>query len=530
MDNLVAEASDVMSPSLDFGLPKTAQYVTDRRHVNYFPSGSNIYTSATGNKNIRFYVTGEDGTYLDLSSIRLFANLQNEGDTDAQFLRPLSGLHAFFNRYRCTVGGQLVQDIDQYNRHCELYNSFKSVEARHMDDIESSANPRWGDDWRHKYANGLDQFVRVNNANDGVTRTEAELPTGGDAKDYTDHNKWGKISNRYTRHSVSGIRKGEYFRLGHQFKCGFLESNYYLPVRYAPLEIEITIVSDAEEPVIKGVNSASATTIGGDRGGAYFTEGDTTTKWQLNNIILRAEVVTLDSAVNNNITSHLLQGGSLKIVYPMYHTLTQSFNANGTKINMNVVKSASKLNGAFITLYRTQRGDKLVAGKEDGYYIPDNYVHKRFNYFYNPMIISRFNDRGYGATGDDRGFGFADKNYNISWQVQIASKKYPEFESQSLSEHMYFLRRMLNYMNPDQDACSITYEQYATNKFIIGITFEKMNEQNLTGINTKMGFLATVKLKPFKPLSENELIQEIFFHAISENVAEIRSDGTIVYD
>ena len=65
MDNLVAEASDVMSPALDFGLPKTAQYVTDRRHVNYFPSGSNIYTSATGNKNIRFYVTGEDGTYLD---------------------------------------------------------------------------------------------------------------------------------------------------------------------------------------------------------------------------------------------------------------------------------------------------------------------------------------------------------------------------------------------------------------------------------------------------------------------------------
>ena len=30
MDNLVAEASDVMSPALDFGLPKTAQYVTDQ--------------------------------------------------------------------------------------------------------------------------------------------------------------------------------------------------------------------------------------------------------------------------------------------------------------------------------------------------------------------------------------------------------------------------------------------------------------------------------------------------------------------
>ena len=211
--------------------------------------------------------------------------------------------------------------------------------------------------------------------------------------------------------------------MGHQFKDGFLESGYYLPVRYAPLEIEITIVSDAEGPVIKGVNSASATTIGGDRGGAYFNEGDTTTKWQLNNIILRAEVVSLDSAVNNNITSHLLQGGSLKIVYPMYHTLTQTFNASGTEINMNVVKSASKLNGCFITFYRTQRGNHLTNGKEDGYYLPDNYVNKRRNYCYNPMMNSRFNDRGVDATGADAGYGFADKDYNISWQLQIANKK-----------------------------------------------------------------------------------------------------------
>ena len=146
------------------------------------------------------------------------------------------------------------------------------------------------------------------------------------------------------------------------------------------------------------------------------------------------------------------------------------------------------------------------------------------------MINSRFNDRGVNATGDDRGFGFADKIYNISWQVQIANRKYPEFESQSLAEHMYFLRRMLNYINPDQDACSITYEQYATNKFIIGITFEKMNSEHLTGVNTKMGSLMTAKIKPYKPLSENEVIQEIFVHLISENIAEIRSDGTVVYD
>ena len=109
MDNIVAEASDQMSPALDFGLPKTVQYVIDRRHVNYFPSGSNISKSESGNLNIRLYITGEDGTFLDLSSIRLFANLRNEETTESHFLRPISGLHGFFARYRCTVGGQLVQ-------------------------------------------------------------------------------------------------------------------------------------------------------------------------------------------------------------------------------------------------------------------------------------------------------------------------------------------------------------------------------------------------------------------------------------
>ena len=122
MDNIVAESNDTMINSLNFGLPETSQYITDRRFVNYFPSGSNVYSPNAGNKNIRFYLSGDDNTYLDLSSIRVFATLQNNEPAGARqkFLRPLAGLHGFFNRYRATVGGQLVQDIIEYNRHCEL--------------------------------------------------------------------------------------------------------------------------------------------------------------------------------------------------------------------------------------------------------------------------------------------------------------------------------------------------------------------------------------------------------------------------
>ena len=125
MDNIIAESETTMINSLHFGLPETAQYITDRRHVNYFPSGSNVYNPNAGNNNIRFHISGEDNAYIDLSSIRLFANLQNTDGTRSHFLRPLGNLSSFFSRYRCTVGGQQVQDIIEYNRHCELYSSFK---------------------------------------------------------------------------------------------------------------------------------------------------------------------------------------------------------------------------------------------------------------------------------------------------------------------------------------------------------------------------------------------------------------------
>ena len=71
-------------------------------------------------------------------------------------------------------------------------------------------------------------------------------------------------------------------------------------------------------------------------------------------------------------------------------------------------------------------------------YVSDNYIYKRWNYFYNPMINARLNDHGTGATGANRAFGFANKNLNISRQVQVHNKQYLEFESQGLSDYWYF--------------------------------------------------------------------------------------------
>ena len=331
------------------------------------------------------------------------------------------------------------------------------------------------------------------------------------------------------RHSLSGIpgNKGK-MRLGHKPVCGLLESNYYLPLRFAPLELEFTIVSDGNEPIVvpQGDEQTNPNTET-DKQGYYFQAGNTSTKWELNNIIIRAEVITLDNTVDNNITKHLLEGQSLKLIVPQYHTLTQNFNVGGGEISMNIVKSASKLSTAFITLYRQKQ-----TGTRYGYFRPSNYLHKRYNYLYNPMINSEINDGFDIATNTAiEGKGFQDYSRNVSYQLQISNKKYPEFECQSLSEAFYYLRRTLHYMNGDQNSLNISYKQYREDKFIIGVSFEKMQDTSFTGTNTKMGSLIVFKIKATEGvLAEAEQIQEVFIHMISESVLELTESGAIVYD
>ena len=145
------------------------------------------------------------------------------------------------------------------------------------------------------------------------------------------------------------------------------------------------------------------------------------------------------------------------------------------------------------------------------------------------MINSEINDGYDGALVE--GKGFQDYSRNLSWQLQVANKKYPEFECQSLSEAFYYLRRTLHYMNGDQNSLNISYKQYREDKFIIGVSFEKMQDTSFTGTNTKMGSLITFKIKATEGvLAEAEQIQEVFIHMISESVLELTESGAIVYD
>ena len=103
---------DILIDNLSFKLNKGSSYIIDRRSVSFWPTGSNIYKSNSGNRVLNFSLNGEDNTWLDPQSVRIFFTLQNEnpGDYDNK-LRPVSPPYCFFRRMRIIAGNQVVEDF-----------------------------------------------------------------------------------------------------------------------------------------------------------------------------------------------------------------------------------------------------------------------------------------------------------------------------------------------------------------------------------------------------------------------------------
>ena len=118
----------------------------------------------------------------------------------AQKLYVLGGPHCFFRRMRILAAGQLVEDIDNYNRIHEMMSTLTSSDSR-----QNQATEAFGYHWdtgAGAYSNG-----------NGITGATA---------------------------------------LTVLFKplSGLLNQNKMLPIRYAPITIELELVDSAFDPIV----------------------------------------------------------------------------------------------------------------------------------------------------------------------------------------------------------------------------------------------------------------------------------------
>ena len=114
LDAIVSTLDESVVPGLGYSLStqQTASYVRERHFSTFYPSGSNVYSVASGQRVLRFLISDGSKSYLDLNTIRLCFDITNTNTTSGKNLL-LSGEHAacLFSRLTVRIAGVDVEDL-----------------------------------------------------------------------------------------------------------------------------------------------------------------------------------------------------------------------------------------------------------------------------------------------------------------------------------------------------------------------------------------------------------------------------------
>ena len=124
---------DYLIDGLSFKLNPGASYVTNRKSVTWWVSGSQSYSS--GQSRVILLQINGDG-WLGPSTVRLIYSLRNNATGTTAKLRTISGPWSFFKRVRVMYGGANVEDIDNYARTHQMMSIVTSQQNRSDDSVE----------------------------------------------------------------------------------------------------------------------------------------------------------------------------------------------------------------------------------------------------------------------------------------------------------------------------------------------------------------------------------------------------------
>ena len=449
---------DYLIDSLSFKLPPGSSYVVDRKKSTFWAIGSNIYTPTSGTKVMKFQLSGEQGTWLDPGSARLNFTVANTDATAGHRLRPLGGAHLFIRRLRVLVANTLVEDIMYYGRNHEMMETLFSEGARTNIDTEQFG------------------FRNIQNVH------------------------FEKVSTANTRYIDAGKSKTVSMRL----LSGLLgvSNKKYLPLKTAPITIEVEIVSDAKEPLISESDATGDTTA--------LTTDNTSTGWALQDCQIKCDTVLLDSGLNNSYVQHLIEGKALPLEFETY--IAQENTILGNKVAVQVSRAVTRLNRMFITFYKSS------LGTTDGFYANEG---KQGVCFYHPMAT---------GTNHDQNLTVYNPEKELEFQVQLGGKLYPEYPVRSVAECFCVLKETLNLPEKYQHSLALKFDEYIRNKFIYAVDFEKVPDADWTGTNTKAGQILIVKVNALGTAITGDIASSMFTTMVNQVVLEIRNVGVTLYD
>ena len=226
------------------------------------------------------------------------------------------------------AGGQLVEDIDYYNRVHEMMEILSASDSRNNEDVEGFGY-RW------------DEFAPI-----------------CDAADF--------------KGIVSGDRQTVLFKP----LCGLLNQSKYLPLTYLQsLSLELELVDSATDPVIKSAGATAVTTataptltVGATAGtfGAVanpFIDGNNSVLWHIENVQVTCDVVSLDAGLQNSYDQIVLSSKDIPIHYNTFVSQFQTITGQEAPF-ANVSRVATRLKSVFVSLDKDRAGVRNGPGRK----------------------------------------------------------------------------------------------------------------------------------------------------------------------
>jgi hypothetical protein len=382
METQIQSVEDSLIDGLSFRLPNSANFIQDRRSVTFFPSGGDGYTPR-GVKMIKFHIAGTD--WIDPSTVRVQFKLNN---LSAQApLTPLNPLPAnFFRRLRIIAGGQVIEDIDYYNR---IYNLVHTL---------------------------LPSERRQNDYNEGFG-----MPLGPAAHESGLH----VASLRPPEAIVANGNRVVMFPL----MCGLFNQTKFLPIRYLQgLQIELEVVNQYEDACI------FTTALGQQQLGAASSR-----EWSITEPVIKCDVITLDNQLDNEYTDHLMQGKTLPINFSSFVHQVQAMHRTPEQI-ISMTRSFTRLKTVFLTFFKNNVVTNPLNNARDEAAIANHLPLRECNFFYHPQFFYPGNqNNSMFVPQNDNGYTTFLYQTEPELQLQVGSKLFPEIPSRSTAESYYQL-------------------------------------------------------------------------------------------
>jgi hypothetical protein len=488
---------DKLIDGLSFKLAPGASYVQDRRSVTFHPAGGNIYKPGQGSPMIKFVLSGDQ--WLDPSTFRVAFDLVNLEEVTGKQLRPLGGPHTFFRRLRVLCGGQILEDIDLYNRVHELFDTLKSKHSRTNEAVEGfgmlfdeTQFEKWTTRLNGPDPSILGAFQGTYYADPGTGRLLTRAADIAGMVNYPG----------YCADDFRGIPARQSQRVLFKPLSGILSQSKFLPIRYMPLTIELELVNTMAEPIFSDFGLI----------GCNINSTNTSVIWQIENPEIKVDMISLDNALDNTYARHLLEGKSLPINYNTFVSQIQSIT--GPKPSVNVARALTRLKSIFVTL------DKDTGA---GYNLARPGL-KSWNRFWSPM--SPNNDADADPNVE---YPVFDSRGEFKFSVQIGSKIYPEYPIRSHSEAFSQLKKTLGIQSSNVHSFDISAKEYRDYKMILATDCEKVLDAGWTGLNTRAGDLMRVTFE-YNTAEAARLADRMHIVLHSDQIVEIRDTGVQIFD